>query len=151
MSKSAGPHHLLSKVRACLADTSRVMVARSTATQMIAAHFGWDYARCVAFAKEVVRGLTEENFYRRTTMADRTPADEYGVVREGNLVVREAVHQRKPGAAVDRIVPPSAVGHPDARRDRHLHPTRFEEAMKKVDSGVPCYFCGEGTIAPRNL
>ena len=23
--------------------------------------------------------------------------------------------------------------------------------MKKVDSGVPCYFCGEGTIAPRNL
>jgi len=23
--------------------------------------------------------------------------------------------------------------------------------MRKIDSGVPCYFCGEGTIAPRNL
>jgi len=83
MHKSVGPHHLLSEVRACLADTGRVMVARSTARQMIAAHFGWDYARCVAFAKEVVGGLAEENFYRRTVMADGTPADEYGVVREG--------------------------------------------------------------------
>jgi hypothetical protein len=23
--------------------------------------------------------------------------------------------------------------------------------MKNVESGVPCYFCGEGTIVPRNL
>jgi hypothetical protein len=23
--------------------------------------------------------------------------------------------------------------------------------MKKVEAGIPCYFCGEGTIAPRNL
>jgi len=63
MDKSAGPHHTLAEVRALLADTRRVMVARSTATQMIAAHFGWDYGRCVAFAKEIVRGLNEENFY----------------------------------------------------------------------------------------
>jgi hypothetical protein len=83
MSKSAGPHHPLSEVRACLADTSRVQVARSTATQMIAMHFGWDYSRCVTFAKEVVRRLTEDNFYRRTMMGDGTPADEYGVVQDG--------------------------------------------------------------------
>ena len=83
MSKSAGPHHPLGEVRACLADPGRAGVARSTAAEMIAVHFGWDYARCVAFAKEVVRGLGEENFYRRTIMRDGTPADEYGVVREG--------------------------------------------------------------------
>ena len=23
--------------------------------------------------------------------------------------------------------------------------------MRKVEAGIPCYFCGEGTIAPRNL
>jgi hypothetical protein len=83
MAKVAGPHHPLSDVRACLADPRRVVVARSTAAQMIAAHFGWDYSRCVAFAKEVAGGLTAENFFRRTTMADGTAADEYGVVREG--------------------------------------------------------------------
>ncbi|HEV7587663.1 MAG TPA: hypothetical protein VGO40_05995 [Longimicrobium sp.] len=58
-------------------------MARSTAAEMIAAHFGWDYGGSVAFAKEVVRGLAEENFFRRTLMRDGTPADEYGVVREG--------------------------------------------------------------------
>jgi hypothetical protein len=73
----------LADVRACLADPKRVNVARSTAAQMIAAHLGWDYGRCVAFAKEVVGGLADENFFRRTTMADGTPADEYGVVRDG--------------------------------------------------------------------
>ena|ERR1051325_1657855 len=83
MNNSAGPHHPLPEVRACLADTGRVMVARSTATQMIAAYFGWDYSRCVAFAKEVVRDLAEENFYRRTVMRDGSPADEYGVVKDG--------------------------------------------------------------------
>ena len=59
------------------------MVARSTAALMVATHFGWEYARSAAFAKEVVRGLAEENFFRRTTMADGTPADEYGVVHDG--------------------------------------------------------------------
>lgn len=83
MGESAGPHHPLANVRACLGDPRRTAVARTTAAQMIAAHFGWDYGGAVAFAKEVVRGLTEENFYRRTTMADGTPADEYGVVRDG--------------------------------------------------------------------
>ena len=79
----AGPHHPLDDVRACLADPKRVNVARGTAAQMIAAHYNWEYARSVAFAKEVVRELAPENFYRRTTMADCTPADEYGIVKDG--------------------------------------------------------------------
>ena len=83
MVQSAGPHHPLANVRACLADLRRTAVARTPAAQMIAAHFGWDYGSAVTFAKEIARGLTEENFYRRTTMADGTPADEYGVVRDG--------------------------------------------------------------------
>jgi hypothetical protein len=83
MMRAAGPHHPLSDVHACLADPRRVMVARSTAAEMIAVHFGWDYSRAAAFAKEVVRGLARENFFRRTAMADGIAADEYGVVREG--------------------------------------------------------------------
>ena len=79
----AGPHYPLADVRACLADSRRAMVARSTAALMVATHFGWEYARSAAFAKEVVRGLAEENFFRRTTMGDGTPADEYGVVHDG--------------------------------------------------------------------
>jgi len=83
MQGAAGARHPLADVRACLADPRRTVVARTTAAQMIAAHFGWDYGGAAAFAKEVVRGLAEENFHRRTTMADGTPADEYGVVRDG--------------------------------------------------------------------
>jgi hypothetical protein len=79
----AGPHYPLGDVRACLADPKRVMVARSTAAQMIESVLGWDYSRSVAFAKEVVGGLAEENFSRPTIMGDGTPADEYGVVRDG--------------------------------------------------------------------
>ena len=83
MSVRAGPHHPLEQVHRCLADPKRVNVARGTAAQMIAAHFKWEYAKSVAYAKAVVRELTDQNFYRRTTMADGTPADEYGIVKDG--------------------------------------------------------------------
>jgi hypothetical protein len=83
MGEAAGPYLPLTEIRGYLDDPRRVAVARTTAALMIAAHFGWEYQRSAAFAKEVVRGLTAENFFRRTRMADGTPADEYGVVKDG--------------------------------------------------------------------
>jgi hypothetical protein len=83
MHGEAKPHYPLAEVRGLLADPGRVSVARSTAAEMISAHFGCDYRTAVAFAKDVVRGLAAENYFRGTTMRDGTPADEYGVVRNG--------------------------------------------------------------------